>query len=101
MLKSCLKEWKFVALEFGGISNGVINGWIHCVSFINAFSISLGLCAKLQVKALAITISMLNFYGQYENRKSYWKNVFSFDILREENVVIRGELNFTLNVTKV
>jgi hypothetical protein len=44
---------------------------------------------------------MLNIYGAYSNRVSYWEKNFKLDSIRQENVVVGFEPKFSIGSAKI
>ena len=47
------------------------------------------------------TITVLNIYGAYSNRVSYWEKNFKLDSIRHENVIVGFEPNFSIGNAKI
>jgi hypothetical protein len=57
----------------------------------------LGLCTEVYNKDLEISLSLLNLYGLDEGKENFWDNLYINNCLWSDNLIIRGNLNFTLN----
>ena len=44
---------------------------------------------------------MLNIYGPYEGKIPLWKNIFYFKTLLDDNIILVGELEFTLKWSEI
>jgi hypothetical protein len=62
-LKKLTGDWKFLVLDFEGLSGGIILGWNINIVLSNVFSINLGLFTKVFYKSLGFSLSILNVYG--------------------------------------
>ena len=47
------------------------------------------------------TFTIFNVYGPYLNRIPFWDKLFNKSLLREDRVIIGGDLNFSLGQTEV
>lgn len=46
-------------------------------------------------------IQVLNVYGPYQDRQSFWERVANDGLLPDEHLVIGGDINLTLSATEV
>ena len=46
-------------------------------------------------------MKLLNIYGPYNNRVDFWENLENTSLIRKENLIIRGDLNFTLGAHEI
>lgn len=46
-------------------------------------------------------MTMINVYESYDNKQRFWEDFFVLAILKEEFLIISGDLNFTLNTAKI
>jgi hypothetical protein len=89
-----LGGWDFLALDSKGFSGGLITGWNQNVSLINPFYVHLGLCKEVLNKSLGMTLTLLNVYGHYEGKQTYWQNLFASKCPKVDNLIIGGGLKF-------
>jgi hypothetical protein len=47
------------------------------------------------------TFKLLNCYAPYKDREPFWKTLFDSGLLHEDNLIIGGDLNFTLSANEV
>lgn len=43
-----------------------------------------------------VPLRLINIYGPYHNRVGYWDNLMSTSLMNYENIIIGGDLNFSL-----
>ena len=48
-----------------------------------------------------IQLNILNIYSSNDNRVSFWDKLCISPLLKEENVIIGGDLNFTLSTQEI
>ena len=48
-----------------------------------------------------LTLNILNIYGPYNNRVEFWETLKNSIIIQKENLIIGGDLNFTLGVHEI
>ena len=93
--------WEFCALSSNGLSGGILSGWnpkfIKCKAFHTAASILL----NASIRGSSLNLSILNCYGPYLNRDSFWNVVALGGLLSLPNLILAGDLNLTLNATEI
>jgi hypothetical protein len=65
------------------------------------FSVVPGLCTELLCKALGHSITVMNVYGPYEKKQEFWEKFFAMAVVKDERLIIGGDLNFTMNRSEV
>ena len=66
--------------------------YAHCKSFVTYA----GILVKAKFRGSSFEFSILNCYGPYLNRVSFWNNVVAGGIFGQPNLILDGDLNFTL-----
>ena len=93
--------WEFCAFDASGLSGGLLAGWnplsVHC----KAFTSLTGIILKATFKGLSETFTVINCYGPYTQRTVYWNNLVASGILRLPNLLLAGDLNFTISSSEV
>jgi hypothetical protein len=56
---------------------------------------------KARFKQSAEKIKMLNCYAPYKDRELFWQPIIDSGLLREEGIIVGGDLNFTLSAREV
>ena len=46
-------------------------------------------------------LKLLNVYGPYKDRQSFWDHIYKLGLLNLENLILGGDLNFTLGTSEV
>jgi hypothetical protein len=85
-----------LTLDVSGNFGGILTRWKNIITLQNYALIVLGIWSELGLKLLVI-----NVYGPYEARQQFWDGLFSLDCVHDDKVFIGGDLNFTLNQSKV
>eukprot|EP01018_Ginkgo_biloba_P003768 Gb_15009 [translate_table: standard] len=96
-LKKLLFGWDFFALDANGCSKGLITGWSQNINLINVFDVHSGLCIEFFYKGLGLAFTLLNMYKPYEGKQEFWANLLSTKWIKQENLIIGGDLNLTLH----
>ena len=93
--------WEYCALRSSSLSGGLLAAWNpHCFK-VKDFRTVAGILLKAHVWGSSLIISLLNCYGPYNNRENFWDSVVKGGLLNQPNLVLAGDLNLTLNCSKV
>ena len=60
-----------------------------------------GILLEGHFKGFDGVIKLLNVYGPYKDRQSFWDNIYKLGLLNLENLILGGDLNFTLGPSEV
>lgn len=101
MFKALLPGWTFHALDAHGRFNG-------CAMGINNISMKFeniwGRVVVLAIDAFSIhlghTLRLVNIYGPYHNRVDYWESLMQVPFMANDNIIIGGDLIFSLGHAK-
>jgi hypothetical protein len=55
---------------------------------------------NLKHKNNDLSFTVVNIYGPYSDRASFWEDLVSVDVFRDPLLVVGGDLNFTLSLRK-
>ena len=89
--------WEFCASDASDLSGRLLAGWdCHLVCWKDFYSL-VGILLKANFKGLAETFTIINCYGPYTQRTSYWNNLVTGGLLGLPNLLLAGDLNFTLS----
>ena len=69
--------WDFCALRSNGLSGGILTGWNPKLFKCKAYQTVAGILLKATLRGSDFKLSILNCYGPYHNRDSFW-NARSF-----------------------
>ena len=101
-LESWLGGWIFETLDVKGHSGGLEIGWnARIVSTLNVWGMDSVLGMSFRALEMVGTFDVVNIYGPYLNRIPFWEKIFNYSLLREEYLIIGGDLNFSLGQAKV
>ena len=93
--------WEFCALSSNGLSGGILSGWNPKIFKCKAFHTVAGILLKASVRGSSLNLSILNCYGPYLNRVSFWEATASGGLLSLPNLILAGDLNLTLNASEI
>ena len=93
--------WEFCAIKAKGLSGGILSGWNPKLLRCKAFHTVAGILLKASLKSSPLELSILNCYGPYNNRDSFWNVVAAGGLLSLPNLILVGDLNFTLNASEI
>ena len=89
--------WKYCAIDELGLSRGILSAWNPCLIRCKYFHSFVGILLSTSFKGLEFVFSIVNCYGPYANKTSYWDFVVASDIFNYPNLILAGDLNFTIS----
>lgn len=66
-----------------------------------AFSFFAGILLLGRIRGKSIRFHLINLYAPYRNRTPFWSRIQACGILNIRNLILMGDLNATLVVSKV
>ena len=93
--------WDFCALSSKGLSRGILSGWNPKLLKCKAFHTAAGILLKASIRGSSLELSILNCYSPYLNHDSFWNVVAFGGLLTLPNLIMAGELNFTINASEI
>ena len=60
-----------------------------------------GILLKVSMRGWSLPFSILNVYGPYLHRDTFWNVVASGGLLSTPNLILAGDLNFTLSASEI
>jgi exonuclease III len=97
----CLPHWCVVALDSLGLLGGLLTEWNPDVDEFHAFGTTSGIFLEGRVKHSKTPFKIFNCYAPYKEHEPFWKELFDSGFLHEDNIIIGGDLNFTLSANEV
>ena len=94
-------SWEFCASDACGLSGGLLAGWDPHLVRCKAFSSLAGIVLKASFKGMTEPFTVINCYGPYVHRTSYWNRLVSSGLLGLPNLILAGDLIFTLSSAEV
>ena len=99
-LKIC-PDWVVIATESNGFSGGLLSAWDPRFARFKSFSTAGGILLEGHFKGFDGVLNLLNVYGPYKDRQSFWDHISMLRLLNLENLILGGDLNFTLGPSEV
>lgn len=84
-----------------GNFGGVIIRWHDNMNVKNCFFVFSGLVIEVVVKGLNKYFKVYNAYGPYLNKCPYSDKIFNSMNIQGHNIIMVGDLNFTLNSMEI
>jgi hypothetical protein len=84
-----------------GLSGGLLSAWNPKKTNFDAFMTPAGILLDGFVKQLNKKLKLVNCYGPYANRQMFWDNLKVDGILKESDLILGGDLNFTVSAREV
>ena len=101
-LYSLLPAWIFMGLDVAGRSGGLATGWrTKSIKLLNSWGLNSYLGIHIFLEGLAKEFRIHNFYGPYLDKTCFWETLLSLKILKVENLILGGDLNFSLGEAEV
>eukprot|EP00253_Pinus_taeda_P033090 PITA_33090 len=96
-LNSWMPNWTFHALDATGRSGGLAIG-IHnrAIKIRNIWGDRGFIGLDVYVLSMEMDIQVINVYGPCSNRATFWSALLESELLKEDNIILDGDLNFTM-----
>ena len=94
-------NWRVAAIDANGLSGGILTAWNPAFGDFDAFVTVAGLLLDGFVRGFGEKISILNVYGPYRDRQTFWTEVDESRLLARPNLILGGDLNLTLGPTEI
>jgi len=99
-LATLLLGWQFVGIDVVGRSVGRAMGWcIRIIKLLNSWELNSCLKIYIFVEGLGKEFRILNVYCPYLDKTPFWESLLRLKILKDENFILGGGLNFSLGAT--
>ena len=93
--------WEFCAIDAHGLSRGILLSWNPHLVRCKAYHSFVGLLLSASFKGLDSVFSIVNCYGPYANRISSSDIAVAGGIFNYPNLILAGDLNFTIFDLKI
>ena len=101
-LESQFGGWCFETLDVRGHSSYLAIGWnSRSVKVLNVWGMESILGISIKALDMVDTFDVINIYGPYLNRISFWDTIIKYSMFGGENLIIGGDLNFSLGQAEV
>eukprot|EP00253_Pinus_taeda_P030816 PITA_30816 len=96
-LNSWMPNWIFHAIDASGRSGGLAIG-VHyrAVKIRNIWGGRGFIGLDVYILSMNMNLRVINIYGPCSNRDTFWSTLLASDLLKEDNIILGGDLNFTL-----
>ena len=103
LLKDALPLYEFHAFSKRGKWGGLIElTWkTKTIKLLNIWDFNSGIGDDFYHVDLNLFFTMVNIYGPYSERQAYWNNLKLKSFLKNENLFLRGDLNFTIGNSEI
>jgi exonuclease III len=96
-----LPTWKFCGVDSLGLSGGLLSAWNPRRDDFSSFLTPAGILLDGLVKDLNKRMKLINCYDPYGNKQEFWDKIKRDGILKEHNLILGGDLNFTISNREV
>jgi exonuclease III len=101
-LATLFPGWHFEGIDATGRSGGLATGWrTRSIKLLNSWALNSCLGVDIFVEGLGKGIQILNIYGPYLERTPFWESIFKLKLLKADNLILGGDLNFSLGAAEV
>ena len=97
VLSKVVGSWHMSAVDAAGRSGGLLTAWNPFRGIFDIYKSVAGILLLGRFMHEAREIKILNCYGPYLDRIPFWNRIQSGGLLRERDLIIGGDLNFTLS----
>jgi hypothetical protein len=101
MFSRWLKDWSFISLDAEGMLGGLITGWSLDFMALTSSTFKTSISVKLKHKNLDFSFSVINIYGPYSDRVSFWEELKLAGVFSDPLLIVGGDLNFTLSLREI
>lgn len=94
-------RWRFCAIDSNGLSGGILVAWDPLEADLVPYSACAGIALIGKIRGFGQEVCILNLYRPCRDRQSFWEKVFASRLMEKKNLIICGDLNFTLSTCEV
>jgi hypothetical protein len=91
-----LPKWNFCGVDSIGLSGGFLTAWNPRKADFVVFLTPAGILLEGVVKDINLKLKLINCYGSYADRVVFWEDLKRVGIFDVENLIMGGDLNFTI-----
>jgi len=96
-----LSNWNLCGVDSIGLSGGLLSAWNPRKDYFVVFLTSAGILLEGVIKDTSLKVKMINCYGLYADIVVFWEDIKRLGIFYEENLIMGGDLNFTISSREV
>jgi exonuclease III len=94
--------WAFMGMDTNERSGGLVIGWnLRSIKLLSSWASDSCLGLEVLDEVLGLTLNLLNIYGPNTDRIQFWNTLFKKDLLMAENLIIGGDINFSLGEEEI
>ena len=93
-------SWNISAVDAIGLLGGLLTAWNPKKANFVVFKTVAGILLQGRYLNGDRELKILNCYGPYQNRIPYWNLIRDSGLLKEEGLIIGGDLNFTVSANE-
>ena len=94
-------RWVFYALDSSGLFGGLLSCWNPLLVWCKAYSSFVGILLKVGIKGISNVFSIINCYDPYSHHIDFWNNVLTSGLFYFPDILLAGDLKFTLSISEV
>ena len=94
--------WRFEVVDVKGRLGGLEIGWrTRVCRGENMWSFESGICLEIFSKEMGRELTIISIYGPSQNIVEYCETLLNRSFLIDREIIIDGDLNFTIGAAKV
>lgn len=93
--------WKCCAIDANGQDGWILAAWNPLLAELKPFTVCSGIVLFGKLKGLSLSLYIVNLYGPYRDRQVFWEQVFPNNVMSTRNLILCGDLNFTLSSSEM
>jgi hypothetical protein len=101
MFTKILPTWNLCGVDSLGLSGGLLSIWNLRRDDFSSFLTPARILLDSLVKDLNIRLNLVNCYGPYGDRQVFWDRIKRDGMLKYQNLILGGDLNFTISNREV
>lgn len=100
-LGSLLPGWSFLAVDASGHSGGLAIGIkIGRLKTLSTWGLKFFMGMEVMSSDFDFPLTFVNIYGPCQGRVSFWNDLLSKNLLKVENLIFGGDLNFSMGISE-
>ena len=84
-----------------GLVGGLLIVWSPKLSLLDVSCLPSYINTTLKDSVTGVDYTLINTYGPFVEKKNFWEPFFSKEVMNSQNLIVGGDLNFTLSQNEV
>jgi exonuclease III len=101
VLSRWLKDWSFATSDSIGLVGGLLTVWSPKLSLSDVACLPSYIKTTLKDSVTGVDYTLINTYDPFVEKKNFWEPFFAKEVMNSQNLIVGGDLNFTLSQNEV